>query len=286
MTLGPWFSAAGLHLLQSTLFAAALWLLLVTIFSSATAAIRYRLWFAASVKFLVPFSLLAAAGRQMAWLHRLPPALHQRVNVNVDQWWSRLPGPVVTSRLTEIPSAPFSPLPWLAGLWIAGVVVVLTRWWIEWRIIRAAVRASMPLPVAGGIPVRAVPSNGARRWEPGVFGIIRPVVLVPGDIQERLTAAQFESVLAHEQCHADRRDNLTATIHMVVKALCWSHPLVWWLDGRLQRSVSAPATRPSSPAASTPACMQKGCSACAGARAPPVSAKSVSASEVPRPARR
>ncbi len=233
MTLGPWFSAAGLHLLQSTLFAVAVWLLLVTIFSHAPASIRYRFWFAASVKFLVPFSLLAAAGRQMVWVHRLPPALHQRVNMNVDQWWSRLPGVVATSRLTEMPSAPFSPLPWLAGLWVAGVVVVLARWWIEWLIIRAAVRASIPVPVAGGIPVRAMPLRAARRWEPGVFGIIRPVVLVPGDIQERLTPAQFESVLAHEQCHADRRDNLTATIHMVVKALCWFHPLVWWLDGRL-----------------------------------------------------
>ena len=26
---------------------------------------------------------------------------------------------------------------------------------------------------------------------------------------------------------------MTATIHIVVKALCWFHPLVWWLDGRL-----------------------------------------------------
>ena len=65
MTLEPWFSAAGLHLLQSTLFAVAVWLLRVTIFSTAPASIRYRFWFAASVKFLVPFSLLAAAGWQM-----------------------------------------------------------------------------------------------------------------------------------------------------------------------------------------------------------------------------
>jgi bla regulator protein BlaR1 len=234
MTLGPWFSAAGVHILQSTLFAVAIWLLLLTNFSNATASIRYRLWFAASVKFLVPFSLLAAAGRQIVWLHRLPPGLHQRVNVTVDQMWSRMAGPIATSRLAEMPSAPFSPLPWLAGLWVAGVVVVLARWWIEWLNIRAAVRASILLPVAGGIRVRAVPSNAPRRREPGVFGIIRPVVLVPGDIQERLTPEQFESVLAHEQCHADRRDNLTATVHIVVEALCWFHPLVWWLGGRLR----------------------------------------------------
>lgn len=30
-----------------------------------------------------------------------------------------------------------------------------------------------------------------------------------------------------------RRDNLTAKIHMVVEALFWFHPLVWWISARL-----------------------------------------------------
>jgi len=43
----------------------------------------------------------------------------------------------------------------------------------------------------------------------------------------------MESILAHELCHARRRDNLTAAIHMVVEALFWFHPLVWWISARL-----------------------------------------------------
>jgi bla regulator protein blaR1 len=69
--------------------------------------------------------------------------------------------------------------------------------------------------------------------EPGVFGIFRPVLLLPEGIAERLSAAQLEAILAHELCHVRRRDNLTAAIHMIVQATFWFHPLVWWLGMRL-----------------------------------------------------
>src|SRR5215475_5788474 len=54
------------HLWQSTLFAAAAWLLAVALRKNH-ASVRYRLWLAASVKFLIPFSLLVGAGSQFAW---------------------------------------------------------------------------------------------------------------------------------------------------------------------------------------------------------------------------
>src|SRR4029077_8104902 len=39
--------------------------------------------------------------------------------------------------------------------------------------------------------------------------------------------------LAHELCHVRHRDNLTAAIHMLVEALFWFYPPVWWLGARL-----------------------------------------------------
>jgi hypothetical protein len=38
---------------------------------------------------------------------------------------------------------------------------------------------------------------------------------------------------AHELCHIQRRDNLTAAIHMFVESIFWFHPLVWWIGARL-----------------------------------------------------
>jgi bla regulator protein blaR1 len=53
------------------------------------------------------------------------------------------------------------------------------------------------------------------------------------DLSEHLNDAQLEAILAHELWHVRRRDNLAALVHMVVEAVFWFHPLIWWLGGRL-----------------------------------------------------
>jgi uncharacterized protein (TIGR03435 family) len=69
--------------------------------------------------------------------------------------------------------------------------------------------------------------------EPGIFGIVRPILIWPEGISKHLEDAHLEAVLAHEVWHVRRRDNLAAAIHMVVEALFWFHPLVWWLGARM-----------------------------------------------------
>jgi hypothetical protein len=54
------------HLWQSTLFAVAAGLLTVA-FRKYRATVRYWLWFSASFKFFVPFSLLMSLGSHMQW---------------------------------------------------------------------------------------------------------------------------------------------------------------------------------------------------------------------------
>jgi hypothetical protein len=59
------------HLWQSTLFAGLVWLLTLA-FRRYRAPVRYGLWLAASVKFLIPFSLLVSLGSQVGWRVRRP----------------------------------------------------------------------------------------------------------------------------------------------------------------------------------------------------------------------
>jgi hypothetical protein len=75
--------------------------------------------------------------------------------------------------------------------------------------------------------------SSAGLLEPGVFGLFRPILLLPEGFVERLTPSQVEAVLAHELCHVRRHDNLFASIHMLVEAMFWFHPLVWWIGARL-----------------------------------------------------
>ena len=61
-----YLSAVANHLWQSTIFAAAAMLLTLPLRSNSASA-RYWIWLAASVKFLVPFSLLVSAGSFLEW---------------------------------------------------------------------------------------------------------------------------------------------------------------------------------------------------------------------------
>ena len=57
-------SAIANHLWQSTVFAAAAWLLTLAL-GRNRAAVRYGVWLAASVKFLIPFSWLVSIGSHL-----------------------------------------------------------------------------------------------------------------------------------------------------------------------------------------------------------------------------
>jgi TonB family protein len=58
-------------------------------------------------------------------------------------------------------------------------------------------------------------------------------LLWPAGISEHLRDEHLAAILAHEVQHVRRRDNLAAAVHMVVEAIFWFHPLVWWMGARL-----------------------------------------------------
>jgi hypothetical protein len=60
------------HLWQSTLFVIGVGLIALMLRKNC-AAVRHRLWLAASIKFLLPFSLLTALGSHIQW--RTPAAV-------------------------------------------------------------------------------------------------------------------------------------------------------------------------------------------------------------------
>jgi uncharacterized protein (TIGR03435 family) len=114
-------------------------------------------------------------------------------------------------------------------VWFCGFAISTTVWFVWWLRFCAAIRTATPLRLDLPAPVMTSPD----RLEPGVFGIRKPILLLPEGIDERLTSGQLQSIIGHELCHVRRRDNLTAAIHMVVESIFWFHPLVWWIGARL-----------------------------------------------------
>ena len=122
----------------------------------------------------------------------------------------------------------------LLGIWIVGFTAVLGRWIARALKVRALLESSVPY--AAAVPCTAAgPAirTSVALVEPALVGVFRPVLLLPSGIAEVLTPTQLDAVMAHELSHWRRRDNLTAAVHMLVEALLWFHPLVWWIGARL-----------------------------------------------------
>jgi bla regulator protein BlaR1 len=219
------------HLWQSTLFAGVAGLIALALRRNR-ASLRHGLWLTASVKFLVPFSVLIGLGSQLQW--RAAPAISQ---TPLSSWMGEISQPFAPPPAPLLAAVPQAPAPsqiptLLFGVWLCGFAVATCAWLREWLRVRAAVRTASPLdPPIDRISIRVMSSPAL--LEPCVFGILRPVLLLPRGIKDRLTPDQLKAILLHELCHVRRRDNLAAALHMVVETLFWFCPLVYWIGKRL-----------------------------------------------------
>ena len=221
------------HVWQSTLFAGVIAILALALRHNR-ARLRYGLWLAASVKFLVPFAMLAAAGGLLEWQQAPAPIRSAVASAGVHDF--NAPFAAMWLDQTATVTAVAQP-PWIAWLvftvWACGFTAIVLRRVRQWREIYAAVRTGTPFaaatPVPAGVEIRTAPTV----LGPGVIGFRRPVILLPEGIDAYLSPAQLAAVLAHEVCHVRRRDNLTAALHMLVEAVFWFHPLVWFIGARL-----------------------------------------------------
>jgi bla regulator protein blaR1 len=215
------------HLWQSTLFACAAWLLTLALRKSP-ARVRHWVWVVASVKFLIPFSVLIAIGGHIGW--RTAPAIAPNVSVVMGQVSQPFTATTVSSpMLATVPTGPNPLAAILFGIWACGFIGISISWWIRWRRITAAVRAGSALQLR--LPIRAVSSPSF--LEPGIFGVFQQVLLLPEGIFEHLTPEQWKAVVAHELCHVRRRDNLIGLMQMFVETVFWFHPLTWWIGKRI-----------------------------------------------------
>jgi bla regulator protein blaR1 len=221
------------HLWQSTLFACAAWLLTLALRKNP-ARVRHWIWVTATLKFLVPFSLLIALGSHVPWRAAQAPAAAS-VSIALDQVSQPFAPGADSSPVVMTAAARTSIVPAIVWtLWACGFLGVAVSWLIRWRRINAAVRAGSPVSmdmVNLGIPMGAISSPAF--IEPGIFGVFRPILLLPEGITERLTPEQWNAIVAHELCHVRRRDNLIGVIQMFIETVFWFHPLVWWIGKRI-----------------------------------------------------
>jgi beta-lactamase regulating signal transducer with metallopeptidase domain len=211
------------HLWQSTLFAICAWSLTLVLRKNG-AYLRHAVWLAASIKFLIPFSLMTMLGQQMKPYVGVENAHAFAFGANDVSIMLATPARAIAAESIGILWPRIA-----TAVWLIGFLTLTFRWLIRWRGVRQILRAAVPTAIVAPVPVR----TSACLREPSIIGIVRPVLLLPAKIATQLTPPQLEAVLRHEVCHVRRHDNLTSAIHMLVEAIFWFHPLVWWIGARL-----------------------------------------------------
>lgn len=137
-------------------------------------------------------------------------------------------------------------LPWIDGLWIAGVLALSIRslggWWYLRRLRQtaitqapASVRASFDrictaLGLSRSVALRVCTAIDG----PMTIGTLRAIVLLPLSALTSLGPDELEVVLAHELAHVRRADFFWNILQTIAETLFFFHPAVWWINARIR----------------------------------------------------
>jgi TonB family protein len=135
---------------------------------------------------------------------------------------------------------------WAVPIWCAGVLLFSLRLVYGSAQVAALRRRGEPaeghllfvvstLAARMGVKGRFAVLTSKLADGPGVAGLVRPVILLPAATVLGLSPEQLEAVLAHELAHIRRYDYLVNVAQMLVEALLFYHPAVWWVSARVRR---------------------------------------------------
>jgi GWxTD domain-containing protein len=153
-----------------------------------------------------------------------------------------LPGGNVGEADAPAPPDGIGYLPWLAPLWIVGVLGFQLRGvaaWMGARRLRGTGVCAAPgmwrtrldqLAQRVRISRQVMLLESCLADVPVVIGYLRPAILVPVGLLAGLPASQVEAILLHELAHIRRHDYLVNLLQMFVEGLLFYHPAVWWIS--------------------------------------------------------
>ena len=156
------------------------------------------------------------------------------------------PGNVPTQWQDHLSRLANASLPYVVGLWFAGVLALTLRLTLVWTLMRRLCLSGLPIQDADclerfrsllarmqvAVPVRLLES--ALVEVPTLIGWLRPTILVPASVFMGLTPDQLDAILAHELAHVRRYDYLVNLFQTVIEIVLFYHPAVWWISRKLR----------------------------------------------------
>ena len=142
------------------------------------------------------------------------------------------------SNTSETVLASFHWTGWLTVCWAGGTLLLLVRLIVGisavWHLSARSDDFNDSIPYVHSSWKRSVSVRlGDAVTVPMVWGLFRPVILLPADADEWEPERQ-RAVLLHELAHIQRQDWLLQTIAQITCAVYWFNPLLWFAVRRMQ----------------------------------------------------
>lgn len=146
---------------------------------------------------------------------------------------------------TTVPPA----VDWLSlvlGVWLAGTSFIAVASTVRVLAFAQLLRRARPAPVGWQRTADALARRLGLWRRPRVVvvpsslsplvwaGFGRAIILVPHALVESLTGGQRATILAHELAHLRRGDHIVRWLEVLVTALFWWNPVVWWARRELR----------------------------------------------------
>lgn len=138
-------------------------------------------------------------------------------------------------------------VPYIAGLYILGLLLMLLRFTYGMlqlrRLARAGLQVAPPrlvafadswarfLDISRGVQVAV----SSRITVPMMMGTLRPIILLPVAAVSDLSTDELEAILLHELAHIKRHDYILNIIQSAIESLMFFNPFVWLVSRIIRR---------------------------------------------------
>lgn len=142
---------------------------------------------------------------------------------------------LVTSGASEGSSISFGSI--AAVIWISGAAIFLAVHVVRHhRFLREALSAGRALDIPE-VPYDVIASD--RVSGPMATGLVHPLILVPADFEQRMSAEERRFALWHEQLHHRRGDIWASAGALILVSLLWFNPFAHLALGAFRRDMEA-----------------------------------------------
>ncbi|MCD6175568.1 MAG: HEAT repeat domain-containing protein [Planctomycetes bacterium] len=252
-----WYTWQFAMLWQMAVLIGVIWIIDLLIRKWAHPQVRYALWMLILVKLLIPPTWTSPASITShipATANRAATVMERADTTEAAIGMERIDA---AGQATDETVPPLSPKAYAMFIWLAGMAA-LSLWLIarltglrREHLICHSDGWHGQAPLGRGLPERFYIQLEAVAKKlrlkrlprvvltdkvacPAVFGIFRPVLLMPAAKFKNMSRQDTEHILLHELAHIKRGDLLIHAVYMILQIAYWFNPLLWMARRPLQ----------------------------------------------------